>query len=202
MQTTLFRRLALATCLAGAAFAFLPAASAQDASSGSMAAGESEMPMVGGAPMDPQKTIVENASTASNLTTLVAAVKAAGLDEALSGTGPFTVFAPTNEAFEKLPAGTVDELLKPENKEKLTEILTYHVVPASVMSKDAMTMIEEDGGEHPAKTLEGETITLSLDGDTLIITDAKGDKAKVTQADVKQSNGVVHVIDTVLMPGE
>ena len=129
-------------------------------------------------------------------------MKAAGLAEALSGTGPFTVFAPTNEAFEKLPAGTVDELLKPENKEKLTEILTYHVVPASVMSEDAMTMIEEDGGEHPAKTLEGETITLSMDGDTLIVTDAKGDKASVTQADVKQSNGVVHVIDTVLMPGE
>lgn len=160
----------------------------------------SSMPMVGGAPMDPMKTIPENASQASNLTTLVAAVKAAGLAETLSGPGPFTVFAPTNAAFEKLPAGTVDELLKPENKDKLTKILTYHVVPAKATSEAAMKMIKDDGGKHNVKTVSGDTLTLQMQGDKLMVFDESGHAATVTQADVMQSNGVVHVIDTVLMP--
>ena len=157
-------------------------------------------PMVGGAEMSPDKTIVENASQADNLTTLVAAVKAAGLAETLSGEGPFTVFAPTNAAFEKLPEGTVDELLKPENKDKLKAILTYHVVPAKATSAAAMKMIEDDGGEHPAPTVQGEQLTLMMKGDNIVVEDAQGNTATVTQADVMQSNGVVHVIDTVLMP--
>ncbi|MBP0615555.1 fasciclin domain-containing protein [Jiella mangrovi] len=193
MLKTLIRTAAMTTLLAGAV-AFSGAASAQDAM------GSGDMPMVGGAPMDPQKTIVENASTADNLTTLVAAVKAAGLAETLSGDGPFTVFAPTNAAFEKLPAGTVDDLLKPENKDKLTKILTYHVVPAKATSEAAMQMIKDDGGKHPAKTVEGGEITLAMDGDNIVVMDASGGTATVTQADVMQSNGVVHVIDTVLMP--
>lgn len=155
---------------------------------------------VGGAPMYPDKTIAENAPNASNLTTLVAAVKAAGLVETLGGEGPFTVFAPDNAAFEKLPAGTVDELVKPENKEKLTQILTYHVVPAKATAEAAMQMIKDDGGKHAVKTVEGEELTLAMDGDKLTVTDAKGNVATVTQADVMQKNGVVHVIDTVLMP--
>jgi len=159
-----------------------------------------EMPMVGGAPMDPAKTIPENASAASNLTTLVAAVQAAGLVETLSGDGPFTVFAPTNEAFEALPEGTVETLLEPENKDQLTGILTYHVVPAEATSAAAMQMIEDDGGSHEVTTVQGGTLTLAMDGDNLTVTDAAGNVATVTQADVMQANGVVHVIDTVLMP--
>ncbi len=160
----------------------------------------SDMPMVGGAPMDPQKTIVENASQAKNLTTLVAAVKAAGLVETLSGPGPFTVFAPTNAAFEKLPKGTVETLLKPENKDMLVKILTYHVVPAKATSEAAMKMIKDDGGVHDAKTVEGAPISLRMDGDKLVVIDQKGGGAVVEQADVMQSNGVVHVVDSVLMP--
>ncbi|GGD03282.1 fasciclin domain-containing protein [Aureimonas glaciei] len=155
---------------------------------------------VGGAPMYADKTIAENAPNASNLTTLVAAVKAAGLVETLGTAGPFTVFAPDNDAFAKLPSGTVDELVKPENKEKLTKILTYHVVPAKATSEAAMQMVKDDGGKHMVKTVEGEEVTLAMDGDKLTVTDASGNVATVTQADVMQSNGVVHVIDTVLMP--
>ena len=188
MLKNLIRSTAFVSLIAVGATGFGPAAFAQD------------MPMVGGVAMDPSKTIVENASAAPNLTTLVAAVKAAGLAETLRGEGPFTVFAPTNAAFEKLPAGTVEELLKPENKAQLTKILTYHVVPAAATSDAAMKMIEDDGGEHPAPTVAGENITLSMDGDNIIVTDAQGNKATVEQADVMQSNGVVHVIDTVLMP--
>jgi uncharacterized surface protein with fasciclin (FAS1) repeats len=185
------------TLIRSAAIASLVAAGTVGFSAGSFA---QDMPMVGGAEMSPEKTIVENASAASNLTTLVAAVKAAGLAETLSGEGPFTVFAPTNEAFEKLPDGTVDDLLKPENKEKLAKILTYHVVPAKASSEAAMKMIEDDGGKHPAPTVAGENITLGMDGDNIVVMDAAGNTATVTQADVMQSNGVVHVIDTVLMP--
>ena len=155
---------------------------------------------VGGAPMYADKTIAENAPNASNLTTLVAAVKAAGLVDTLNGAGPFTVFAPTNAAFEKLPAGTVETLVKPENKAQLTKILTYHVVPAKATSEAAMKMIKDDGGKHMVKTVEGEELTLAMKGDKLTVTDAKGNVATVTQADVMQKNGVVHVIDTVLMP--
>ena len=194
MLKMMVRAAALTSILAAGSLAAVPSAIAQD----TMSSGD--MPMVGGAAMDPQKTIVENASQASNLTTLVAAVKAAGLAETLSGEGPFTVFAPTNEAFAKLPAGTVDDLLKPENKDQLAKILTYHVVPAKATSDAAMKMIEDDGGKHPAKTVEGGEITLGMDGESIVVMDASGNTATVTQADVMQSNGVVHVIDTVLMP--
>ncbi|WP_182084210.1 fasciclin domain-containing protein [Aureimonas sp. ME7] len=155
---------------------------------------------VGGAPMYASKTIAENAPNASNLKTLVAAVKAAGLVKTLDGAGPFTVFAPDDAAFAKLPKGTVDTLVKPENKAQLTKILTYHVVPAKATSAAAMKMIKDDGGKHMVKTVEGEELTLAMKGDKLTVTDAKGNVATVTQADVMQKNGVVHVIDTVLMP--
>jgi uncharacterized surface protein with fasciclin (FAS1) repeats len=156
--------------------------------------------MVGGAPMYPTKTIAENAPNASNLTTLVAAVKAAGLADTLAGEGPFTVFAPTNAAFAKLPDGTVDELLKPENKDQLAHVLTYHVVAANAPSAAVMQMIKDDGGEHNVTTVSGDTLTLKMNGDKLVIIDESGNGAVVTQADVMQSNGVVHVIDTVLIP--
>jgi uncharacterized surface protein with fasciclin (FAS1) repeats len=157
-------------------------------------------PMVGGAPMYAEKNIVENAVNSKDHTTLVAAVKAAGLVETLSGAGPFTVFAPTNAAFEKLPAGTVDGLLKPESKDMLTHVLTYHVVPAAATSEAAMQMIKDDGGAHNVTTVSGDTLTLKMDGDKLVVIDESGNAATVTQADVMQSNGVIHVIDTVLMP--
>ncbi|MCE7029305.1 fasciclin domain-containing protein [Jiella avicenniae] len=200
MLKSMIRAAAVTTLVAAGSLAVAPAALAQDTMKSDTGAMAGDMPMVGGAPMDPQKTIPENASQADNLTTLVAAVKAAGLVETLSGDGPFTVFAPTNAAFEKLPAGTVDDLLKPENKDKLTKILTYHVVPAKATSEAAMQMIKDDGGAHTVKTVEGEPITLRMDGDNLVVIDASGNGAVVTQADVMQSNGVVHVIDTVLMP--
>jgi len=156
--------------------------------------------MVGGAPMYADKTIAENASNADNLTTLVAAVKAAGLAETLSGEGPFTVFAPTNAAFEKLPDGTVETLLKPENEAQLKHILTYHVVPAKATSEAAMQMIKDDGGAHNVTTVSGDTLTLKMDGGNIVVIDESGNGAVVETADVMQSNGVVHVIDTVLMP--
>lgn len=155
---------------------------------------------VGGAAMYPSKTIVENASAAPNLTTLVAAVKAAGLVETLSSEGPFTVFAPTNDAFAKLPAGTVDELVKPENKETLTKILTYHVVAGKLAAADVLAAIEAGGGKATLTTVAGETLTAAVVDGKVVLTDAKGGTSTVTQTDVFQSNGVVHVIDTVLMP--
>ena len=157
-------------------------------------------PPVGGAPMFANKTIVENASAAPNLSTLVTAVKAAGLVDTLSGPGPFTVFAPTNDAFAKLPAGTVDTLVKPESKDTLTKILTYHVVAGKIDSKTLLKLIKKGGGSYQAATVQGEMLTFSVDGGMVKITDAKGGTAMVTTADVYQSNGVVHVIDTVLMP--
>lgn len=157
-------------------------------------------PMVGGAPMSPSKTIVENASKASNLTTLVAAVKAAGLVDTLSGPGPFTVFAPTNAAFEKLPAGTVDALVKPDMKATLTKILTYHVVAGKLTAEDLMKQVKSMGGMENLKTVEGGTLTAKMDGDKLVLIDEKGGGAVVETADVLQSNGVVHIIDSVVMP--
>lgn len=157
--------------------------------------------MVGGAPMYPSKTIVANAVNSKDHTTLVAAVKAAGLVDTLNGPGPFTVFAPTNKAFAKLPAGTVDTLLKPENRKTLTAVLTYHVVPGDYSAKDLMALIRKGGGMATLTTVEGETLTLMKKGKHIEIKDAKGDVAKVTIADVDQSNGVIHVIDTVLLPG-
>ncbi|MFD2781417.1 fasciclin domain-containing protein [Novosphingobium pokkalii] len=156
--------------------------------------------MVGGAAMVDSKTIVQNASKSADHTTLVAAVKAAGLVDTLNGTGPFTVFAPTNEAFAALPAGTVDTLLKPENKAQLTQILTYHVVAGKVTAADLIAKIKAGGGSASLTTVEGEPLTASLDGSNVVLTDAKGGKATVTIADVPQSNGVVHVINAVLMP--
>jgi uncharacterized surface protein with fasciclin (FAS1) repeats len=156
--------------------------------------------MVGGAPMYPSKNIVENAVNSKDHTTLVAAVKAAELVETLQSKGPFTVFAPTNAAFEKLPAGTVETLVMPENKETLTKILTYHVVPGRISSKDLMAWIKKNGGKYMAKTVQGEELTFWMKGMNLYVKDTKGNSAKITTADVNQSNGVIHVIDTVLMP--
>ena len=157
-------------------------------------------PMVGGAEMMPDKTIVENAMNSADHTTLVEAVKAAGLAETLSGEGPFTVFAPTNEAFAKLPQEAVADLMKPENKDALAKVLTCHVVGANVMAADAAKMIADDGGKHEVDTVGGCKLTAAMDGDKLTLTDENGTVATVTQADVPQSNGVIHVIDTVLMP--
>jgi len=150
--------------------------------------------------MYPTKNIVENAMNSQDHTTLVAAVKAAGLVSTLEGTGPFTVFAPTNEAFAKLPPETVDTLLKPENKETLTKVLTYHVVAGKVTSKDLKKMIKDGGGKAEIKTVEGGTITASIHGGKIVLTDETGGMSTVTFADVYQSNGVIHVVDTLLMP--
>ena len=157
-------------------------------------------PMVGGSPMYPQKNIVENASHSADHTTLVSAVKAAGLVDTLEGPGPFTVFAPTNEAFQKLPAGTVDTLLKPENKEMLTKILTYHVVPGRLDVPKLKKEIKAGGGSAMLKTVNGETLTAAMDGDDIVLKDQKGGVAHITIANVYQSNGVIHVIDSVLQP--
>lgn len=156
--------------------------------------------MVGGAAMYPTKNIVENAVNSKDHTTLVAAVKAAGLVPTLESKGPFTVFAPTNEAFDKLPAGTVEAVLKPENKALLTSILTYHVVPGRISSKDLAAWIKKGNGKYMAKTVQGEDLTFTMMGKNIYVTDMKGNKAEVTIPDVNQSNGVIHVIDTVLMP--
>ena len=156
---------------------------------------------VGGAPMYPSKNIVQNAVNSKDHTTLVAAVKAAGLVDTLQSPGPFTVFAPTNDAFAKLPAGTVDTLLKPENKKTLTNVLTYHVVPGRLSAKDLMEKIRAGNGKAILKTVEGADLTFAEKDGRLWIWDAKGGSAQVTIRNVNQSNGVIHVIDTVLLPG-
>jgi uncharacterized surface protein with fasciclin (FAS1) repeats len=185
---TIARAAAVATLMSSAAYFAVPAVSA-------------EMTVeVGGAPMYPSKNIIDNAVNSKDHTTLVAAVKAAGLVDTLSGKGPFTVFAPTNEAFAKLPAGTVDNLLKPENKAMLVKILTCHVLGAAATSKDAMKMIMDDGGTHEVTTVGGCKLWLKSDGKMLTVTDEAGGVANVTIADVMQSNGVIHVIDAVLLP--
>ena len=159
-------------------------------------------PTVGGAPMYRTKNIVENAMNSADHTTLVAAVKAAGLVETLQGKGPFTVFAPTNAAFDKLPAGSVETLVKPENKATLTKILTYHVVAGKYDGKKLMDAIKKGGGEASLKTVSGGTLRARMNGaNGITLTDAKGGTSNVTIADVYQSNGVIHVIDTVVMPG-
>ena len=156
---------------------------------------------VGGAPMYPSKNIVQNAVNSKDHTTLVAAVKAAGLVDTLSGPGPFTVFAPTNAAFAKLPAGTVDNLLKPENKPTLVKVLTYHVVPGRMTAVNLMKAVKDGEGEAHLKTVAGEDLIVKQAGPgELTVTDSKGDVAMVTIADVLQSNGVIHVIDTVMLP--
>jgi uncharacterized surface protein with fasciclin (FAS1) repeats len=155
---------------------------------------------VGGAPMYPSKNIIQNAMNSKDHTTLVAAVKAAGLVETLQGSGPFTVFAPTNAAFQKLPAGTVDSLLKPQMKEKLVAVLTYHVLPGRLSVKDLWEASNKGGGKAKFKTVEGEELTVEFKGQALTIRDAKGNASRVTIQNVFQSNGVIHVIDSVLMP--
>ena len=157
--------------------------------------------IVGGAPMYPNKNIVENAVNSKDHTTLVAAVKAAGLVDTLASPGPFTVFAPVNRAFTKLPAGTVPTLLKPENKGTLTKVLTYHVVSGRLTAADLAAKVDAGGGKAVLKTVEGDDLTVRRAGRKgLTVTDVKGDRARVTIADVLQSNGVIHVVDTVMLP--
>jgi uncharacterized surface protein with fasciclin (FAS1) repeats len=179
----------LLTLLAGATLAMT-----------SMAATAQTDPTVGGAPMYANKTIVENAVNSPIHKTLVAAVKAAGLVDTLNSAGPFTVFAPTDDAFAKLPSGTVDTLVQPENKATLVKILTYHVVPGKIDAKMIKKMIKKGGGTATLKTVEGGMLTFTMDGGKIKITDEKGGSAYITTADVFQSNGVIHVIDSVLMP--
>jgi uncharacterized surface protein with fasciclin (FAS1) repeats len=166
----------------------------------SLSAHAQKDPDVGGAAMYPTKTIVENAVNSPIHKTLVAAVKAGGLVDTLNSPGPFTVFAPTDDAFAKLPAGTVDTLVKPENKDTLDKILTYHVVAGKISSKELIKMIKKGGGKATLKTVQGEDLTATMSGGKIMLTDAKGGMATITTADVFQSNGVIHVIDTVLMP--
>lgn len=159
-----------------------------------------ENPMVGGAAMMADMNIVENAMNSADHTTLVAAVQAAGLVETLQSEGPFTVFAPTNAAFEALPEGTVETLLMDENKDQLVQILTCHVVAANAMAADIMMMVDDDNGSHPVTTVGGCEFTITYEGENVMIEDGQGNIANVTIADVKQSNGVIHVIDAVLLP--
>ena len=164
---------------------------------GAIAAGD---PMVGGAPMYATKNIIQNAVNSKDHTTLVAAVKAGGLVDTLQGSGPFTVFAPTNTAFAALPVGTVDTLLKPENKDALDKILTYHVVPGRLDSRMLDQQITMGGGKAVLKTVQGEPLTVQGSGRNLTVTDEKGGTARITIADVYQSNGVIQVVDKVLLP--
>lgn len=159
-----------------------------------------ENPMVGGAAMYPTKTIVDNAVNSADHTTLVAAVKAAGLVDTLRSAGPFTVFAPTNSAFDQLPAGTVDTLLKPENKATLTKVLTYHVVSGKYDSKALAKLIKKGNGKARLKTVSGDNLTAMMDGSNIVLKDEKGGTSTVTTADVYQSNGVIHVVNAVLLP--
>jgi uncharacterized surface protein with fasciclin (FAS1) repeats len=181
-----------------ASVAMLPlAAGAQSMSSGMAASTD---PMVGGAAMYPSKNIVQNAVNSKDHTTLVAAVKAAGLVPTLEGAGPFTVFAPTNEAFDKLPPGTVNTLVQPANKATLVKILTYHVVAGRYSAADLLNMINQGGGKATLTTVEGEPLTVTASGGHIMLTDAKGGMSEITISDVNQSNGVIQVVDTVLMP--
>lgn len=161
---------------------------------------DKDLPMVGGAPMYPTKDIVDNAVNSKDHTTLVTAVKAAGLVETLKGPGPFTVFAPTNKAFDKVDKDALGNLLKPENKASLQKVLTYHVVPGRLSAADLDKMITKGGGTAELATVEGGKLTLSKSGSSIVLTDAAGNKSTVTQSNVFQKNGVIHVVDTVLMP--
>lgn len=184
--------LALASSAAGLAAAQMMSANASETMGHAVT--------VGGAPMYPTRNIVQNAVNSKDHTTLVAAVKAAGLVDTLEGPGPFTVFAPTNAAFDKLPAGTVDTLVKPQNKATLTKILTYHVVPGRFSARDLMAKADASGGKAMLKTVEGEDLAVQVKDGAVWLVDAKGGMSRVTTADVNQSNGVIHVVDTVLMP--
>jgi uncharacterized surface protein with fasciclin (FAS1) repeats len=188
-RQNLFAVIALATAGLLSSVAVIPAVAAEKTVN------------VGGAAMYPSKNIIQNAVNSKDHTTLVAAVKAAGLVDTLQGAGPFTVFAPTNMAFGKLPAGTVETLVKPENKDTLTKILTYHVVPGRLTAASLMRSVKEGNGMAHLKTVEGEDLMVKQSGPgKLSVTDAKGDVSGITIADVLQSNGVIHVIDTVLLP--
>ena len=178
----------------------LPVAIALGSALSLSAAAAAKNPMVGGAAMYPTRNIVQNAVNSKDQTTLVAAVKAAGLVDTLSGPGPFTVFAPTNEAFAKLPAGTVANLVKPENKATLTKILTYHVVPGRITAGQIVGMAARHGGTATLKTVEGENLMFRKGNGAWWVIDAKGGKARITIPNVMQSNGAIHVIDSVLMP--
>lgn len=177
-------------------FALAVVVSSADANAQMM---KEENPMVGGAAMYRTKNIVENAVNSKDHTTLVAAVKAAGLVDTLASAGPFTVFAPTNAAFDKLPAGTVEMLVKPENKATLTKILTYHVIAGNADSKSIMKAIKNGGGRAEFTTVAGGKLTATMEGKSLVLTDEKGGRSMVTIADVRQSNGVIHVVDTVVL---
>jgi uncharacterized surface protein with fasciclin (FAS1) repeats len=190
-----FKRTILPTAAAVAALAF-----AAVAATPTLAQMKEQTVTVGGAPMYPSKNIIQNAVNSKDHTTLVAAVKAAGLVDTLQGSGPFTVFAPTNAAFAKLPAGTVDSLLKPQMKEKLVAVLTYHVLPGRLSVKDLWEASNKGGGKAKFKTVEGEELTVEFKGQVLTIRDSKSNASKVTVQNVFQSNGVIHVIDNVLMP--
>ncbi len=178
------------------------AQSAMSSLAGTMAMSPSTDPMVGGAAMYPSKNIVQNAVNSKDHTTLVAAVKAAGLVPTLEGPGPFTVFAPTNEAFDALPAGSVASLLKPENKATLTRILTYHVVPGKYDTAELKALIAKGNGTAMLATVAGPELTFTLSGDVIEVTDLKGDSAFITVPDVNQSNGVIQVVNAVLLPGK
>ena len=181
-------------------FAFAVMAIASGSVSAQMMGGGNDNPMVGGAAMYKNKNIVENAVNSADHTTLVAAVKAAGLVDTLSSKGPFTVFAPVTSAFDKLPAGTVETLLKPENKATLTKILTYHVIAGNFSAKDVVGAIKKGNGKAEFTTVSGGKLWAMLDGKNVVLMDEKGGRATVTIADVKQSNGVIHVIDSVVLP--
>lgn len=193
-------RLAIAAALAAGALTSAACGSMDSMDPMSSGAEAQGTVMVGGAAMYPTRNIVENAVNSADHTTLVAAVTAAGLAETLSGPGPFTVFAPTNAAFAKLPAGTVDTLVQPANRATLTKILTYHVVSGRVSAADLTAQIRAGGGQARLTTVEGGTLTASVRNGSVILTDEMGGVATVTQADVFQSNGVIHVTDTVSMP--
>lgn len=202
MKFARYAALAAASTAALALAACTPAAEETAPADASAMAPASADPMVGGAAMSPNDTIVANASKASTLTTLVSAVTAAGLVETLSGAGPFTVFAPDNAAFAKVPAATLTALMAPAGKADLTKILTYHVVSGRVTAADLTSQIQAGGGEAVLTTVQGGKLTASVGPNgSVILTDAAGGTSTVTQADVMQSNGVVHVIDTVVMPG-
>ncbi|WP_082730960.1 MULTISPECIES: fasciclin domain-containing protein [unclassified Sphingomonas] len=193
----------LTLTLGGAALVSLPA-SAQTgttpATTPAATAPATANPTVGGAEMVPTKTIVENAAAANNLKTLVSAVKAAGLDATLSGPGPFTVFAPTDSAFARLAPGTVDTLLKPENKPLLTKVLTYHVIAGALDAQTLAKQLTEAGGTLTLTTVAGDPITAKLENNAVVLNDVNGNKSYVTQYDVKQANGIVHVVNGVLIP--
>ena len=199
MKTTLLA-LSLAVAATGIAGCSMDSMNTRNTMSAGAMASMGDNPMVGGAAMLRTRDIIDNAVNSADHTTLVAAVKAAGLVATLKGPGPFTVFAPTNAAFDKLPAGTVDSLLKPEMKGMLTSVLTYHVVPGRLDSPAIAARIRAGGGKTTFKTVQGETLTARMDGSALVLVDSKGGTARVTTANVYQSNGVIHVIVSVLMP--